>query len=133
MVTPSGYAMGGRFEASDDVGAMYKDIVSTMANIPNKASILFYAGLLEYHGAKGDGSVKSISDAQDILTDYLEENQDAEGNWVKSFSDVLTEMMEIMYEDNFFDLIGLNKMVSQTTGKKRTRKKSKAGENTSTE
>ena len=34
-----------------------------------------------------------------------------------------------MYEDNFFELIGLDKMVDQTAPKKRGRKKSEVGNN----
>lgn len=129
------FAMGGRAKASadeNDLEAMYKDIISTMANIPHKASILFYAGLLEHHGKRGDGSIKSLADAEDLLTDYLEENQDEEGNWNKSFSDVLSEMMEIMFDDNFFALIGLDKMVSQKAERPKKQRKSKAGGNTPT-
>ena len=133
-----GYAMSGRMSASaeeNDAEAMYKEIISTMANIPKKATTLFYAGLLEYHGAKGDGSVKSFNDAVDLITDYLEENTDDEGKCNKSFSDVLNEMMEIMYDDNFFALIGLDKITSRQTEdkpKKQRRKKSEVGESTST-
>ena len=134
-----GYAMSGRMSASaeeNDAEAMYKEIISTMANIPKKATTLFYAGLLEFHGKKGDGSVKSLGEAEDLLTDYLEENIDNEGKWTKSFSDVLNEMMEIMYEDNFFALIGLDKITKQaekqTEDKPKRRKKSKVGESTST-
>ena len=128
------FAMGGRMSVTEDPEDMYREVISTMANIPKKATTLFYAGLLEFHGRKGDGSVKSIGDAEDLLTDYLEENLDDEGKWTKSLSDVLSEMMGIMFDDNFFELIGLDKMVNQTTERpKRTRKKSKVGENTSTD
>lgn len=134
-----GYAMSGKMSASaeeNDAEAMLKELVSTMANIPTRASILFYSGLLEYHGKRGDGSINSLAEAEDLLVDYLEEKQDENGNWTVSFADVLAEMMEIMYEDNFFALIGLNKVVSQAEepaeNKPKRRKRSKVGESTST-
>ena len=130
-----GYAMSGKMSASaegNDAETMLKELVSTMANIPTRATILFYSGLLEYHGKRGDGSINSLADAEELLTDYLEEKQDENGNWTISFSDVLSEMMDIMYEDNFFGLIGLDKITRQTEDKPKRRKRSKAGESTST-
>lgn len=130
-------ATGGKIEASAkarDIESTIEGIVSTMANIPNKAITLFYAGLLEYHSDE----IKSMKDATRLIGTYLDENKDEEGNWKKSFSDVFAEMTEIMGDDNFFGLIGLDKMMAQMTEsenkpKRTRRKKSEVGENTLTD
>ena len=123
-----GFVNAGKVEASKDVNYALDELLSTMSNLPQKTLTLFYAGLLEYHGRRGDKAVMSMDDAEDLIANYLFES---EGN--KSFSDVFSELMETMVEDNFFDLIGLNKMITETTEpKKRGRKKSEVGKNTST-
>ena len=98
-----------------------------MANIPQKAITMFYAGLLEKHSDE----VKSIKDARELVKNYLEENKDEEtGAFKITLYDILTEMMEIMADDNFFALIGLEKMMNQAEQpKRRGRKKSEVGNN----
>ena len=51
----------------------------------------------------------------------------------KSFSDVLGELMEIMTEDNFFDLIGLNQMFQTTKRGRKKKENTEVGESTSNE
>lgn len=123
-----GFVTGGKLEASaknEDIDTTINEVLSTFANIPQKAITMFYAGLLENH----EDEIKSIKDARELIREYIEENKDENGKWTKSFYDILSEMMEIMYEDNFFELIGLDKMVDQTAPKKRGRKKSEVGNN----
>ena len=123
-----GFVTGGKLEASaknEDIDTTINEVLSTFANIPQKAITMFYAGLLENH----EDEIKSINDARELIREYIEENKDENGKWTKSFYDILSEMMEIMYEDNFFELIGLDKMVDQTAPKKRGRKKSEVGNN----
>ena len=92
----------------NDVNSAMENLLDTIANLPQKALTLFYAGLLEHHGPEGDGSIQGKSDAKKLLASYLKENN-------KSFRDVLGEMMEQMAEDSFFDLIGLNQMTEEMT------------------
>lgn len=123
-----GFVTGGKLEASaknEDIDTTINEVLSTFANIPQKAITMFYAGLLENH----EDEIKSIKDARELIREYIEDNKDENGKWTKSFYDILSEMMEIMYEDNFFELIGLDKMVDQTAPKKRGRKKSEVGNN----
>lgn len=123
-----GFVTGGKLEASaknEDIDTTINEVLSTFANIPQKAITMFYAGLLENH----EDEIKSIKDARELIRKYIEENKDENGKLTKSFYDILSEMMEIMYEDNFFELIGLDKMVDQTAPKKRGRKKSEVGNN----
>ena len=123
-----GFVTGGKLEASaknEDIDTTINEVLSTFANIPQKASTMFYAGLLENH----EDEIKSIKDARELIRKYIEENKDENGKLTKSFYDILSEMMEIMYEDNFFELIGLDKMIDQTAPKKRGRKKSEVGNN----
>ena len=123
-----GFVTGGKLEASaknEDIDTTINEVLSTFANIPQKAITMFYAGLLENH----EDEIKSIKDARELIREYIEENKDENGKWTKSFYDILSEMMGIMFEDNFFELIGLDKMVDQTAPKKRGRKKSEVGNN----
>ncbi len=123
-----GFVTGGKLEASaknEDIDTTINEVLSTFANIPQKAITMFYAGLLENH----EDEIKSIKDARELIRKYIEENKDENGKLTKSFYDILSEMMEIMYEDNFFELIGLDKMIDQTAPKKRGRKKSEVGNN----
>lgn len=123
-----GFVNAGKVEASKDINYALDELLDTMSNLPQKTLTLFYAGLLEYHGRRGDKSVMSMDDAEDLITDYL-----SEAKGTKSFSDIFSELMETMVEDNFFDLIGLNKMIEETTEpKKRGRKKSGVGKSSST-
>jgi len=82
-----------------------KTVISGMADIPQRALVLFYAGLLEHHGAEGDGSVKSKSAAKKLMLDYMKENEGM------TLYDIMNEMMEEIVNDHFFDLIGVEKMV----------------------
>ena len=102
---------------ANDVEAAMDNLLDTLANLPQKALTLFYAGLLEHHGPEGDGSIQGMSDAKRVLAAYLKENN-------KSFRDVLGEMMNQMAEDHFFELIGLDKateeLASQTENQTET-------------
>ncbi len=102
-----GGMMQGAAETNDMEGAL-ENLLDTIANIPQKALTLFYAGLLEHHGPEGDGTIQSKSDAKKVLTAYIKEEN-------KSFRDIFSEMMEQMAEDSFFDLIGLDKMTEDLT------------------
>ena len=89
----------------NDMNSAMENLMATIANLPKKALTLFYAGLLEYHGIEGDRSIQSKSDAKKLLAAYLKEEK-------KSFRDVLGEMMDLMADDSFFELIGLNQITT---------------------
>lgn len=99
-----------------------KKVISSISNIPQTALTMFYAGLLEYHGAEGDGSIMDMSDAKKVLADYLRE-------YNKNFYDVMNDMVECMGNDNFFDLIGVSNIIGNPAKKKKSPKKEVAGEN----
>lgn len=92
--------------AKDQLLSAMRKTLTTIANIPQTALTLFYAGLMEFHGASGDGSVRSIYDAKSVLADYLRESE-------SNFYDVMNLMIECMGEDHFFDLTGLSKVLSK--------------------
>lgn len=80
-----------------------KRTISEMADVPQKALTLFYAGLLEHHGSEsGDGSVNSIKEAKRLLVTYMRENESI------NLYDVLTDMINEMGNDNFFEKSGLS-------------------------
>lgn len=90
-------------------------MISQMADIPSIALTLFYAGLLEYHGAEGDGSVNNISDAKKLLRQYFAEHkEDGTGN----FYGILNMCIDQMIEDNFFEQIGLGNMTEEVEAPK---------------
>lgn len=104
MFIKSGMAQGAA--ENNDVDSAMDNLLETIANLPQKALTLFYAGLLEHHGTEeGDGSIKSMSDAKRLLATYVKEKN-------KSFRDVLGEMMDLMVKDSFFELIGLNQITA---------------------
>lgn len=92
-----------------------KNMLATMSDIPTVAMTMFYAGLIEHHGTLGDGRVKSIKDAKALVKTYLAEHKDDDkGN----FYAIMQEMMECMADDDFFKLIGLDKMFQPSEEKK---------------
>jgi len=115
---------------ANDPDNFVAEVISGISNIPQKALTLFYAGLIEYHGTGkyGDKSVKSIEDARELLSKYIEENISEDGKAGVTMRGVFAQMIEIMGEDNFFEIAGLNEMAesianSSETPKKTTRKK----------
>lgn len=121
------FVKAGKIEGTKDADEAINSLLDTLSDVPQRALTLFYAGLMENHGKRGDKSILSIEDAKEVLTDYIYESRDEEGKFGKTFSTVLGEMIEIMEEDNFFGMIGLDKMLTKTEDsepKKRNRKKS---------
>ena len=126
------FVKGGMIEeAVESKNADYatKNIISTIANIPQKACVLFYAGLLENHGSEyGDGTVPTLKDATKLLATYrLEHTDDNDGKGI-SLYDIMSDMMDQIVEDHFFELIGLDRMMDGLDQKKPKRSKKKAGE-----
>ena len=104
---------------TNDVNGFMEELKNTIANVPIKALTLFHAGLLENHDF-------SKEESKELLKEYIKESG-------KSFSDVLGELMEIMTEDNFFDLIGLNQMFQTTKRGRKKKENTEVGESTSNE
>ena len=104
---------------TNDVNGFMEELKNTIANVPIKALTLFHAGLLENHDF-------SKEESKELLKAYIKESG-------KSFSDVLGELMEIMTEDNFFDLIGLNQMFQTTKRGRKKKENTEVGESTSNE
>lgn len=89
-----------------------KKVVSEISNIPQTTLTIFYAGLMEHHGAHpdGDGSVPDIQTAKHLIAQYLKEHSDDEtGN----FFGIMQMCIEQMGEDGFFKLTGLEGMMNQ--------------------
>lgn len=80
----------------EDVEGMINELKKTVSNVPSKVLVLFHAGLLENHDL-------SEKESKELLKAYLKESK-------KSYSEVLGELMTIVNEDNFFELIGVDKM-----------------------
>ena len=101
-------------------------IISSVANIPQTALTVFYAGLMEHHGERpdGDGKVPNIAAAKKLLTSYIREHsEDETGN----FYGVLELCIEQMEEDDFFNLTGIGAFLGEafkTPTAKKTQKKS---------
>lgn len=117
-----GYGKTQGYAETNNVDEMFNELVKSVSEIPQKALSLFHAGLLEHHDL-------SEEESKALLKDYIKESG-------KSFSDILNELMGIVGEDNFFELIGVDKMFEpEKNGKeKKTRKKNTVvGENMSNE
>ena len=99
----------------EDVKAM----IMSMSDIPQTTLTMFYAGLLEHHGAEGDQSVPDKKAAKELIKKYFEEHKEDEtGN----FYGVMGLMIEVMTDDDFFKQLGLEQMVKNA----QTEKKPKA-------
>lgn len=100
-------------------GRDQENLIKGMSNIPNTAIVIFYAGLLEHHGASGDGTVKSIKDAKNLAIQYLKSTEDG------SFYKLMETCISQMGEDGFFGLIGLDQLMSIPEATQETQKVSK--------
>lgn len=122
------FVEGGMMESAasgGDVEDAMSHLIKSMASIPNKVITLFYAALLEHHGTEyGDGTVRGQKDAYTLIKAYMKEAG-------VSMYDIMTEMMKLIEEDNFFEMIGLDKMLKEMESPKKSRKSSKAGETSS--
>ena len=93
-------------ESKDQFMSALRKTFKSVANIPQTALTLFYAGLMECHGASGDNTIRSMTDAKKVLADYLRESG-------SNFFDVNNMMLECMGEDNFFELTGIARILNQ--------------------
>lgn len=94
----------GEAQSQEDARKLIKGI----SDISTVAVTMFYAGLMEHHGIEGDRTVLSLSDAKKLVKAYLNEHkEDGKGN---TYS-IMEEMMEVMADDGFFEVIGLAQMM----------------------
>lgn len=93
-------------DAIDKTEKALKQTFKEMADIPNKALTMFYAGLLEHHSDE----IRSKNDAKKLLVTYLKEHKDDEEPL--TLYDVMTDMLSEMGNDSFFDMIGLAKVMN---------------------
>lgn len=103
----------GQAQSKEDI----KGIISSMSDIPQTTLTMLYAGLLEKHGAEvGDGTITCKADSKKLIRKYFEEHSsEEEGN----FFDMMEMLIDAMVDDDFFNRIGLNRMISK--GKKQTK------------
>jgi CRISPR/Cas system CSM-associated protein Csm2 small subunit len=84
------------------------DVLKNLCDVPQTTMSMFYAGLIEHHGASGDGSVLNEGDAKKLIRQYFAEHkEDGKGN----FYAVMEIMIDTMSDDDFFKLVGLNQML----------------------
>ena len=71
--------------------------------LPKMTKILFYGGLLQMHGSRGNGdsSVRSREDAEELLFQYFTENPKV------TLASLFNDLYKQMGEDNFLSRIGL--------------------------
>ena len=77
-----------------------REVISSLANIPQTALHIFHAGLLENHNV-------TLSDSKKLIAQYIKEHKEDETG---SFYGVMEMLIEDMANDGFFELIGLDKM-----------------------
>ena len=107
--------------------SVVREGLQAVANIPDVALTLFYAGLLQYHGIEGDKTVVSMRDAKKVVREYFEEHKDDDQG---DFYSILQICIEQMGEDDFFRRIGLEKMFGTMSNEKKPvpmKKKQTAG------
>lgn len=80
-----------------------REVISSLANIPQTALHMFHAGLLENHNV-------TLSDSKKLIAQYIKEHKEDETG---SFYGVMEMLIEDMAEDGFFELIGLDKMMEK--------------------
>lgn len=102
-----------------------KAMITTTSDIPQTTLTMFYAGLLEYHGANtihGDGSVTSVDDAKVLMAQYLNEHSGEEDATVLG---MFGKLSDCMADDGFFNKIGLTDLMGgkQPAKKQATKRK----------
>lgn len=93
---------------------LFNNLKSEVTGLPNTALILFYSGLLEYHGPDGDGSVCSIGDAKKLVKQLFSEQSE---DGITDFAALLSVCLNQMSEDDFFKKTGLERITTQAQSK----------------
>ena len=90
---------------------LINNLRSEVINLPDTALTLFYAGLLEYHGLDGDGTVVHKSDAKKLVKQLFAEQPE---DGICDFAALLKVCMDQMGEDGFFKRTGLETIIAQS-------------------
>lgn len=86
-------------QSEDDI----KGVVKSIADVPKTTLTMFYAGLIENHADE----IQSMEEAKELVKTYMKEHkEDGTGN----FYALMELLIEQMGNDDFFSLIGLDKM-----------------------
>lgn len=105
-----------RFETLDsnsgDVQEQLQQFFHSFSGIAPTTLSMLYAGLMQYHGRRGDKTVMSKDDAEDLLIQYIEENK---GNDDGNMYSLMQKLMNQMGEDDFFKQIGLDQIGEKAT------------------
>ena len=104
---------------SGNMNNAVESIKKNLSSIPSRTLTLFHAGLMENHGL-------SKADAKELLKKYLKESG-------KSYIEVQNELIAIVEEDNFFELIGLDKVFKTQESNTKENENEELGESTSME
>lgn len=115
-------------DKKEDVQEQLHAFFKSFASIAPTTLSMLYAGLLQMHGRRGDRTVMSEDDAEDLLIQYLEENKNNEDGNMYS---LMGKLMNQMGEDDFFKLIGLDEIGKKIT-EPQTEEKPKRGGKKST-
>lgn len=103
---------------AQDKTAVRQQLVNNMkteiTSLPNTALMLFYMGLLEYHGPEGDGLIRNMKDAKKLAAQLFAQKEDEITDWAALLSVCLGQMGE----DGFFKLTGLEKILAQNEEEK---------------
>lgn len=91
---------------------------SEIINLPDTALTLFYAGLLEYHGLDGDGSILHKVDAKKLVKQLFAEQPE---DGITDFASLLELCINQMGEDGFFKRTGLERIAEQSEAAKPNR------------
>lgn len=83
-------------------------MISGASSVPKMAIDFLYMGLLEHHGAEGDGTVLSRADAKKVYKEFCKENPDDKMAMHSGLFEALKVQMET---DGFFKRIGLDQML----------------------
>lgn len=92
----------------------FRKTIREMSSVPQVAWTIFYAGLMEAHGnhSNGDKTVPDKETAKQLLVQYIREHKgQEEGN----FYGVMNMCVEQMGEDGFFELTGMDSMITKGT------------------
>ena len=107
--------------------AALRQFFHSMSGVAPTVLAMLYGGLIQYHGRRGDKSVMSKDDAEDLLVAYMEEHADDEDGNMYALWEKLMGQME---KDNFFKQIGVEAVLNRT--KNADEKNTKAGAKSST-
>lgn len=80
-----------------------RNFIKSLSDIPQTALHMFHAGLLENHNV-------TLSDSKRLIAQYIREHKEDETG---SFFGVMEMLIEDMANDGFFELIGLDNMISR--------------------